>query len=193
MRKYFFVGIFLGAAFLPVMLTSDSAYYAEPSNKPKVIATPSPTPTIAAPQRLLIEKLSLDVLIEHVGLDTQGAMDIPQNEDNVAWYQFGAKPGETGNAVIAGHFDKVTGAPAVFYRLSSLSVGDRIIVIAQDSQVYTYAVTDKKVYPYNQVPLEEVFGDHGKKRLNLITCKGIFNQRTRNYSDRIVVYSELID
>ena len=193
--KHFVIGIFLGLMILPFILKTDNAYYQEKINKPQVTEapTPRPTPTVSLPQRLIIEKLAINTALEYVGLEGAGAMGVPQDFDNVAWYQDGPKPGEVGNAVIAGHLDRVTGDPAVFYYLSSLQIGDQIFSVAQDGKVYTFIVKDKKIYPYNQVPLEEVFGEYSGKRLNLITCQGIFNQRTQNYSNRIVIYTELLE
>jgi sortase A len=46
-------------------------------------------------------------------------------------------------------------------------------------------------YPYNQFPLTEVFGDAEIPRLNLITCNGVWDKNSKNYSDRLVVYSKL--
>jgi len=39
-----------------------------------------------APVRLQIPTLTIDAVIEAVGRDTNGAMDIPKQVDNVAWY-----------------------------------------------------------------------------------------------------------
>src|SRR3989338_2469905 len=194
---YFIAGIFLGLIMLPFIFKTDNAYYSQSKVILEITVipspTPTPTPTVAMPQRLIIDKLAIDSSIEYVGLDGKGAMGTPQNFDNVAWYQDGPKPAEPGNAVIAGHFDKVTGAPAVFYNLTSLQVGDLISTIAEDGKVYTFAVTNKKIYPYNQVPLYDLFGEYKSKRLNLITCEGIFNRKTQNYSNRTVIYSDLIE
>lgn len=39
--------------------------------------------------------------------------------------------------------------------------------------------------------LEEVFAKTDGKYLNLITCEGVFDRASRNYSDRLVVFTEL--
>ena len=70
------------------------------------------------PQTLHIPKINVAAAIEQVGLDTQGRMDVPEDADNVAWYKLGYKPGQKGNAVLAGHYDKETGEPAVFWDIS---------------------------------------------------------------------------
>lgn len=144
------------------------------------------------PVKLIIPKIHVQATVESVGMDYQGRMDIPKNVDNVAWYNLGSKPGDIGNAVIDGHFDKVTGAPAVFYALNTLSPGDKIISIDARGEKYTFLVVRKKDYLFDKFPLHEVFGSSDKPMLNLITCQGIWNKKTKNYSQRTVVYSELL-
>lgn len=148
--------------------------------------------TIAAPQRLIIPKLDLTAKVESVGLDQQGRMDVPKIADDVGWYDLGSKPGEKGNAVIDGHFDKVTGAAAVFYNLNKLTIGDQVITKDAQGQQYTFVVVRKTSYPYNQFPLQEVFGPSQVPQLNLITCNGTWDKTKKNYSERIVIFARLI-
>lgn len=146
-----------------------------------------------APVRLQIPTLTIDAMVEAVGRDINGAMDIPAQVDNVAWYAPGYLPGELGNAVIAGHLDRANGAPAIFWSIDKLAVGDLIIVTAADGTQYHFAVTQLETYPYDQAPIEAIFGFSLRSQLNLITCKGQWNSGQRNYSNRLVVYSELVE
>lgn len=145
---------------------------------------------IAAPHQLLIPKLGIAAVVEHVGLDANNNMDVPKNTDNVAWYQLGTKPGEIGNAVIAGHLDSETDV-AVFYDLKTLRKGDTILVTDTNGKTHEFVVTEKAVYNDDKFPLEKVFGKTNKKHLNLITCDGEFSETTQTYSHRIVIYTEL--
>lgn len=165
-------------------------------------ATPQETPALlnnkeeinapVLPQRLIIPKIGVNTFVESVGLDNQGRMDVPSTPNNVGWYNLGVKPGQKGNAVVDGHLDSEFG-PAVFYSVPTLTKGDQITVIDQRGQQFTFEVTENQTYYFNQVPLEEIFGATDKTRLNLITCGGFFNNTTRNYSHRIVIYSELVE
>lgn len=147
---------------------------------------------IVEPVSFSIPKLGVEnVKVESVGLDKENKMDIPRDENNVAWYNMGAKPGELGNAVIAGHFDKKSGAPAVFYNIGKLIPGDELLVRDRDGKERKFAVTEIKTYSLSEFPLEEVFGLGENVRLNLITCEGEFNPDSKLYSHRLVVYSEL--
>lgn len=132
-----------------------------------------------------------NVMVESVGLNDKKAMDIPKDENNAAWYNLGAKPGELGNAVIAAHYDNKDGSPSVFYDIKKLKPGDELIVKDKNGKDLTFAVTDVKTYELEKFPLQEVFGASSKARLNLITCEGTFNTKSRLYSHRLVVFSEL--
>lgn len=143
------------------------------------------------PVTLKIPRLEIDAKVEKVGLDENKNMDVPKDPQNAAWYQLGYLPGQQGSAVIAGHFDTPTGAPAVFYRLGNLENGDEIQITDEKNETLTFIVTGKENYPYDNFPLTEVFGPHEKQVLNLITCEGTFLKDKKSYSHRTVVYSEL--
>lgn len=148
-------------------------------------------PEINPPRILIIPKIEVEAEVEFVGLDGEGRMDVPQQVSNVAWFSLGAKPGEAGNAVIAGHLDDARGQPAVFYRLNSLNPGDEIMIVDNGGKSYKFQVIERVVYPTDSFPLEKIFGEGSKPRLNLITCEGTFNRLSRNYSHRTVIFSEL--
>lgn len=143
------------------------------------------------PVRLRVPSLNIEAQSESVGMDDQGRMDVPKNIVNVAWYQLGVTPGEKGNAVFAGHYDKPDGSPAVFYNLKKLESGDEIIVEAEDGTQLTFMVTEIRVVKLSEFPLQEVFGETNKTRVNLITCGGIWDRAKKEYSERSIVFSEL--
>lgn len=144
------------------------------------------------PIRLSIPAITVEATVESVGMDNQGRMDVPKNADNVAWYNLGYRPGARGSAVLAGHFDKASGAPAIFYKIKELQIGDKITITDDKGKEHIFAVVRVTDYPYNRLPLQEVFGQNKKPMLNLITCEGKWNTTTKNYSHRTVVYSEMV-
>lgn len=152
--------------------------------------TPAQAPLIGVPERLSIPKLGINVFVEQVGLDSQHRMDVPKNTDNAGWYDLGYKPGEEGNAVIDGHLDTLYG-PSIFYNLENLTMGDEIFVTDDTGRQLIFIVTSTASYPFDQVPLQAVFGPSDKPHLNLITCGGGWDSVNKNYSNRIVVYSDL--
>jgi len=197
---------------LPATLTRPSA----PSGTPSTAATPgtpsAPTPTAIPPTatplpptatpvpraglpvRLKIPKIKVDADIEYVALAADGAMDVPKNYDNTAWYQLGPRPGEQGNAAIAGHVDSKTGK-AVFWDLPKLKAGDEIFVVGDDGVERKFVVTAIESYKRTDAPLERIFGPTTNKHLNLITCDpdSGFNRATSEYGGNVVVYTELVE
>lgn len=162
-------------------------------NTPKSIESVTTQEKIVIPPTTIeIPKIQVRASVEKVGNDSEGNMDVPKNFNDVAWYQLGYSPGQKGNAVIAGHLDTVTGAPAVFYNLNKLSVGDEIFV-KSDSKTLKFKVTEIQAYNFKEVPIKTVFGPNDKPRLNLITCNGALDETRKNYQKRLTVFSELVE
>lgn len=161
-------------------------------NRPKkVMAQEAPAPVYYPATHLEIPKIGLSTDVVSVGLDSQNRMDVPDNFVQAGWYNLGYKPGEKGSVVLDGHHDDFNGNPAVFYYLDNLDVGDQITVTDQSGRQFTYLVSDKEIYPYDQLPLEQIFNSSDKARLNMITCHGIWDSSRQDYSERTVIYSEL--
>ena len=157
----------------------------QPSSAPTII----PEIFIEEPVTVTIPALNITAAIEHVGLDEKKGMDIPKDYNNAAWYIYGAKPGQTGSAVLAGHFDTPTGNPAIFYYLDKLKAGDEIIISDKDKTTVIFEVEETVIHKDATFPIDRVFLQNDKKRLNLITCYGSWNADESNYSDRLVVYT----
>lgn len=153
--------------------------------------TQEPEKPITQPVRLVIPKINVNTAVESVAHDAKGNMDVPKDVANVAWYNPGAKPGQKGKAVLAGHFDDPNGAPAVFYNLDNLEPGDSLEVFDENNKKYIFTVTAKESYPVDEFPIPTVFGESDVPMLNLITCEGTFNKSAATYSHRLVVFSEL--
>ncbi|WP_345240552.1 sortase [Pontibacillus salipaludis] len=142
------------------------------------------------PTHLSIPAIDVDTDIEEVGILDNGQMGVPDSTKTVGWFEPGTKPGNTGNSVIAGHVDSYKG-PAVFFYLKDLQKGDEVTVTDKNGKKLTYVVKALESYPYDNSPIEKIFGTTDKKRLNLITCTGTFDQETNNHLERLVVYTEL--
>lgn len=142
------------------------------------------------PVRLKIPSIGVNAIVEYAGLTAIGAMDVPKGPANVAWFDLGPRPGEKGNAVIAGHYGWKNGIPAVFDGLSALRKGDKIYVEDEKGVTMIFTVRESRMYGENGDG-SEVFGLSDKAHLNLITCEGIWNKVERSYSGRLVVFSDL--
>lgn len=134
----------------------------------------------------------MDADIEYVGLAADGAMDVPKNYSNTAWYQLGPRPGDRGNAAIAGHVDSKTGK-AVFWDLPRLKPGDEVFVAGDDGVARRFIVTAVESYKRADAPLDRIFGPGTGRNLNLITCDSTsaFDRTKNEYAANVVVYTEL--
>jgi sortase (surface protein transpeptidase) len=114
---------------------------------------------------------------------------------NAAWYMHGFRPGEVGNAVIAGHLDSSTGGPAVFWDLGRLEPGDQVAVTYENGDRYTFQVEDKQLFDFNadESAVKTIFGESLTPDLNLITCEGVWDRSAGTYSQRLVVFTRLLD
>jgi sortase A len=156
------------------------------------ISAPANVEPGISPSSLSIPAIDLEAPVKGFGLDEKGNMELPENGEDVAWFEPGFKPGEEGNAVLAGHVDSKK-APAVFYRLKELEIGDKIHLYDDNGKQLTFVVKDKIAYQKDDAPLRKIFGPSNKRKLNLITCTGYFDRDIHNYVERLVVYTELTD
>lgn len=145
------------------------------------------------PQTLVIPKLGIEAVVEHLGKNAVGNMSVPKKYEDVSWYEPGYKPGEQGNAAIAGHVDNSLGLHGVFFNLKEIEVGDDVFVKDEAGNTLRFRVTDKKIYEYESAPLSDIFGKTEKKRLNLITCIGEWDSRAKTYRERLIVHTELVE
>ena len=157
----------------------------------KIEPPPKPRePAVELPRRLKIPAVGIDAGVEFVGLTADGTMDAPKDSSKVAWYRLGPKPGERGNAVLAGHVDW-GGKTAVFWRLNELKPGDLVEVTAVDDRKYQFVVQSQQWFDADGAPVEDVFGQADSPQLTLITCGGVFDRKTRQYLSRLVVRAVL--
>jgi LPXTG-site transpeptidase (sortase) family protein len=160
---------------------------------------PAPTPTdqfppgSAAPvTRIIVEKAKIDAPIVEKGVDDAGVMQAPDNAYDVAWYDFSAHPGFSGNAVFAGHVDYIHVGEAVFWNLKDLEPGDTILVQLADGTQYRYAVNFKQQFDAATAPVDQIVGPTPNQTVTLITCGGTFDSSTHQYDKRLVVRAERV-
>jgi len=146
----------------------------------------------AQPARLSIPSLGIDASVQQTGINAKGNMGVPTNFTDVAWYKYGTVPGYDGSAVIDGHVDNGLALAGVFKHLDEIKTGDDVFVTTKGGDKLHFVVTDVEDYPYNDVPLSQVFSKSDGARLNLITCDGGWVSSGKTYDHRLVVYTELV-
>ena len=126
-----------------------------------------------------------------MGLAPDGTMDVPQNPTDVSWFNLGPRPGQTGSAVIAGHYGIwKNGDVSVFHDLKTLQKGDKLSIKDDKGLIIYFIVSEIRKYD-PQSDASEVFNSNdGKSHLNLITCEGIWDKISKTYSERLVVFTD---
>jgi hypothetical protein len=148
------------------------------------------TPRPAAPVHLRIDRIGVDHPIVPVGLEPDGTMEIPEDVQELGWYEPGVRPGEGGSAVLSGHVDSRAQGRGAFFELGRLDVDDLVVVTTRDGSEQRWRVVARTSYPKDELPVDELFvwgGDD--QRLVLITCGGDFDRASRHYTDNVVVHA----
>ncbi len=148
---------------------------------------------IGLPTRLMIPKISIDSSVENVGLTSKGAVDVPQAPENVAWYGLGPRPGESGTSVITGHYGGWRkGVITAFNNLYKLRKGDKIYVEDERGTVISFVVSENRRYDPEADDSKVFDSNDGKSHLSLITCEGVWDEHTQQYTQRLVVFADKI-
>ncbi len=188
--------LLLYASLLLLLLASIFMY-----NYTHHVSFPGPITSIAStpwqPAALRVDALHINAPVIDVGETADGRMDTPVSQaihspywSSVFWYALGPAPGQAGNAVIAGHVDRVGGDPAIFWSLSALQAGMTIAVQTNAGKTLQFMVERVVHYPANapsQDILNSVFGPTSAHHLNLITCSGVWTGN--GYDERLVVFT----
>ena len=163
---------------------------------PVAIPYNNPYPRVTAPLRMVVERLRVDAPIVELGLDKDGVPQVPLNGDDVAWYNFSAKPGAGSNAVFAGHINWA-GAIGVFGKIDRLEKGDTVRLIADDGRQFTYEVfANYDVDPSDPESLK-VMAPTATDTITLITCGGTWipdpsERFGGDYTNRTIVQAKLV-
>ncbi|HBA36294.1 TPA: hypothetical protein DCZ15_00260 [Candidatus Falkowbacteria bacterium] len=155
------------------------------------LIAPGTTTDSGLPVRLIIPKIQVNALLESVGLTPKGAMDIPKNPANAAWYNLGTLPGDEGSAVIAGHYGRwKNGQGSVFDNLNKLKKGDKIYVETAEGERVAFIVRKIQKYKAQAEASEIFFSTDGQAHLNLITCDGAYDKLSGTFPRRLIVFAD---
>jgi LPXTG-site transpeptidase (sortase) family protein len=165
---------------------------------PTATPIPTPPPSSAPVVRMIIEKIGLDGQVVTMGLDENHVPLVPDNPNDIVWYDFSTRPGWGSNAVFSGHVDwTVNGVPVtgVFYDLRKVEVGDIIKIRLEDGTEYQYKVFANVAVPYDDPEALKVMGTTPTEMITIITCGGTWVPRWGdplggNYTHRQIVRAE---
>ncbi len=173
-----------------------------PPVKPELMHKPLPLsslpPTKSAsrpaiiPNKIYIPSVRIQASVEPVGVLDNGQMEVPESTENVGLLMSGVKPGQRGNAVIAGHVDNYTG-PAIFYGLKKLKRDDPVLLSDASGKYLVYKVLSVESFKTVEAPIDRIFGKTDEARLNLITCAGKYNRQKKEHEKRLIVFTRLME
>ncbi|ANU27025.1 class F sortase [Planococcus versutus] len=143
------------------------------------------------PSEIEISSIGVKAAIESTGILENGAMGVPEDIDQVGWFEPGFQAGAKGHAVLAGHVDSLTG-PAVFYELDKVKIGETVVLTGSDGREMIFEVKNLTSYETDDAPIEKIFGSSDKRLISLITCTGDFNRKIGSHEERLVVTAELV-
>ena len=141
----------------------------------------------AAPVRLTVPSVGLEVAIDPVAITRDGQMEIPEQPDRAGWYRHGPAPGSpAGSVVVAGHVDTTTG-PGAFLALARVEEGAEVVVELDDGTRTAYRIVGGESVAKTDLAVDEIFRREGDPVLRLVTCAGDWSPRTGHYTDNLVV------
>lgn len=144
-------------------------------------------PSPASPVSLTIPVIDVSAPVVGLGVDEQGQMDVPDNVSEVAWYRFGASPGQPGSAVLAAHVDLASQGPGVFFDIDELEPGDEVTVGFDDGSTMALSVVRTERVAKASLDVDALFARTGEPTIRLVTCGGGFNPQLGRYDDNVIV------
>ncbi|MBM4418976.1 MAG: class F sortase [Chloroflexi bacterium] len=151
-------------------------------------ASPRPAPSATSTSRPSREILRIRA--PSIGLEAPVVLSPIENGEWVVprfvagHLQGTALPGNGGNVVLSGHVQSLTSGN-VFARLEDLQNGARVSLSTDLGEV-DYVVAGRNVVPRDDLSVTRA---GAREELTLITCTGVFNPLTSDYSHRLVVWA----
>ncbi|MCO4252951.1 class F sortase [Pseudarthrobacter raffinosi] len=147
----------------------------------------------SAPVTLAIPSIGVRTDLLHLGLEENGSLKVPEDTGKGtpgSWYDGSPTPGQRGPSVILGHVNALGGNKGVFADLRKLTPGAEINVSRADGSTAVFAVDRGALYPKNEFPTVEVYGNTDGAEIRLITCDG-YDPATGLFDDNYVIYATL--
>ncbi len=148
--------------------------------------------------RMIIESIGVNAPVIALGMDDENVPYVPNNKDDIAWYDFTVKPGGGSNAVFGGHLNW-GGSPGVFFDLEDMQPGELVRILAEDGEEFTYRVFNNESLDPKDGDSVNVMAPAETDIITLITCGGTWvpdrddERLGGSYTERVVVQAERVD
>jgi hypothetical protein len=150
-------------------------------------AVPEPEVTIPRPVRVQVEGTGIDLEVIPGGVEENGAMALPDNHYQAAWYRYGPAPGaDEGSSVLAAHVDSRTEQLPIA-GLKDVAEGTILTVTREDGSVLRYATEGVENIAKRSLDGHRLFDRTGEPRLKLVTCGGEWLEAQDDYEDNVVL------
>lgn len=145
------------------------------------------------PRAVYINKLKVAARLLPMSVNKDSSLQAPINIYDAGWYTGSAKPATGGAVVIDGHASGPT-REGLFAYLETLVEGDTITIETGNGKKYNYRVVAKETVDRTKVDMQKLMLPHGTaiQGANFITCSGKWLQGKETFSQRSIVYTELI-
>lgn len=155
---------------------------------PRQAAAPSPPPAPEPePVAVTVDGTGIDLEVIPVGVEANGAMDLPDNHVQAGWYRFGPAPGASaGAAVLAAHVDSQTEQLPIA-DLDDVAPGTGVSVTRSDGSILRYQTQEVRNIPKSSLGEFNLFDRSGDHRLLLVTCGGKWLPDQADYEDNVVL------
>ncbi|HSI20767.1 MAG TPA: class F sortase [Verrucomicrobiae bacterium] len=157
-----------------------------------VVATDYPFPPLPTEsQRLVVPSIGVDGYIQRVGIDQYKNIAVPTNVHLAGWFTQSVVPGEKGLSIIDGHVNGRKGA-GIFSKLAQVSKGDEITITLANGTARVFEVVSVTTIPTEEAANSLFSQDPAiERQLNLITCSGIYERASKDFTHRTIVAARL--
>jgi LPXTG-site transpeptidase (sortase) family protein len=146
----------------------------------------------SSPISISIPSLDVNAKLIRLGLEKNGARQVPTTGGVAGWFTGAPTPGDIGPAIISAHVD-MGGRQGVFYNIKKLKKNDLISVLSSDGKTVNFQVDSVKTVLKDAFPTQLVYGDLDYAGLRLITCGGAFDVKSGHYKSNIIVFASIVN
>lgn len=143
------------------------------------------------PNRLRIPSLGIDTTVRHTGLDSTGALILPDVMQVTQWKDGAKLDAEKGTTLIAGHVDSATKSRGAMWPLHQIRPDAAIFVTDSDGKRFEFKAA-QLTSAYKSALPDQLFDRDGDHRLAIVTCGGplVKTPTGYHYESNVIVYAD---
>ena len=144
------------------------------------------------PKIIEISKIGVRSRVLRTSQTKNGAVGVPRNIFDTAWYENSVIPGQFGSSLIVGHNHGPT-TEGVFWNLAKLSPGDMIRITYGSGEQKSFRVESVVSKKTQEIDMAKILASpDSDAKLFLMSCSGKYDKTTESYLNRTVVESNWV-